>query len=330
MSCNRQFKDVIDNGEIISTAYTYLDYLDLSIENYEFSGWSTDPNSTNIEFDNINRDYYKPTENITLYPVYTKYYDLIVTYSCEGRDSFMDNISIPVYVNHNNTAISLVGKDTPYLEYQIKDFDWTQTDAKFLGWSFADNDDLEEDESNEEDDSDNNDGNNDNDQNNNNESNKKSYFAGDIILIENIQEQTYFTLFAIIKQPEIIKVTITINDEEIEKNCLEGDKFELITPEEIEGKEFKHWSVNNKTYLSGETITLTSNTEIVAVYKGENDDLDNNGGNNGNQNNDSEKGSKTGLVIIIVIASIVAIAGAVVAVVILKKKKSTNPSKSKK
>ena len=105
------------------------------------------------------------------------------------------------------------------------------------------------------------------------------------------------------KQPEIIKITITIEEEEIEKNYLEGDQFELITPEAVEGKVFKHWSVNNKTYSAGETITLTSNTEIVAIYVNENDIT--------NNNNNTKSGSKTGIIIVIVIVSCVVIAGAV-------------------
>ena len=319
MSCDRQFKDVISDGDIYSTAYTNLEYLDLINENSSFYGWSTSPDSTNQVFGLFNESSFRPTENTSLYPIYYMNFILNIVYACEGRENEIKTKMVPVYTNHDSSVITVLSTESSYYKYIVEDIEWTINNNNFLGWSFAINDDFSED--NNEDDNENLE---DNENNDDGTENQNIYFAGDEVIIENITEETTFTLYAILKQPDIIKVTININNEEIEKDCLEGDLFELITPEEIEGKEFKHWSVNNKIYSPGETITLTANTEIIAIYKGDNDNNDKDNNNNNNPNN----GSKIGIIIATIIVSCVVIAGITVICVIIIKKK--NKVKTKK
>ncbi|MBQ8425881.1 MAG: hypothetical protein IJX17_07715 [Clostridia bacterium] len=310
--CDRTMPAKIENeGEIISIAGSDLEYVNL-ITNSNFYAWASQPNSTDVSFrfgQTLN-----PQDSMNFYPIYKKYFNIQVTYSCEDRLDIATDIKVPVYISYDQSTIKSQYTGENNYEYTIDDFDWTHSNDKFLGWSYA----LNKSNDNEE----------------NSLQDNKIYQAGDIVLIENLTDETFFNLIAILKQPELFTITYVINEIETEKLYLEGDIIELIDPQEIEGKVFKHWSVENKVYNSGDIITISSNTEIIAVYVDENNNKENN--NNDSNNNDSNnneninnqnstsqnaKKTKTGIIVLIVILSIVIISAGVVSIVIILKKK---------
>lgn len=299
MSCDRQFKKVTSEGEIIATNGSKLEFVDLILSNSEFYAWSSSSDSIDEIF-TLGESFY-PTENMKFYPVYQRFYNLNISYICEGRDDIYKTTSIYVYTNHDNSVIKVNSSNNTY-KYIIEDFEWTHNNDKFLGWSYATKDDFI------------------NVEENNNELPK--YFAGNEILIEDIKEENYITFFAILKQPEIITVTYISNNNEFEKNYLEGDIVTLDAPEEIEGKVFKHWSINSKNYNAGETVTLTSSTEIIAVYVNENENQENTNSNiNSNTQNIKDKKSNTGIIILVVVTTCIIITSLVITTILIFKKK---------
>jgi len=303
MSCDRQFKRVISEGEVLTTNGSELEYVDLIMNNPNFYAWASNPESLDVSF--RFGESFTPLENMNFYPIYQIYNETYITYSCEEIEDITYKLSNTYYTNYNNTIF-----DNNSFKYTILDFDWIQTNNKFLGWSLPISEDKESEEE------------------------PTKYFAGDEINIEINQEKTFITLYAILKQPEIITITYITNEVETEKLYLEGDIVKLDTPPEIEGKTFKHWSINNKSYNSGESITLTENTEIIAVYFGENEALKDNTNNNENNENNSEntnqnsknpnKKSRVGSIILIVVISILVIFICVLIILILLKKRKND------
>lgn len=106
---------------------------------------------------------------------------------------------------------------------------------------------------------------------------------------------------------KLFKVTINGNEEETISWHEFSDSFELKTCSAPAGKRLSHWIVNGVAYKVGETVDVTSDTSIIAIFE----DIP------------QPKKTNAGVIAAIVIIVIVVLAGGAVAVIFVMKRKKT-------
>ncbi len=109
---------------------------------------------------------------------------------------------------------------------------------------------------------------------------------------------------------KLFKVTVNANDEQAISWHEYAHSIILEECNAPEGKKLSHWDVNGVAYKAGDTVLVTEDTVITAVF-------------------DSNKLS-VGIIVLIVVLVVVAVAGvAVAAILIIKRKKPTEDTKKK-
>ena len=291
---NNQIKDKISDGEAQEPKYSTLNFnfLDINIDTGDnedsFLGWSYSKDSLDI----IKEAALVPETELTFYPVLETYvYFTVKLYSFPTNTAEILSDQTHIY-DVNKRFETKVNFDHSKYEMEILKFQigYSMTNPKFLGWIKIHSSDE---------------------------------IYKDFYTFENISKQNTVKLVSVYEENEVYTVTITASDLSVTYTILEGEEFELIEPEAIDGKTFKYYTCNGRNYNVGEKITIEENAEIVAVYKniGEEDNGDNNNNNsndNNNQPSNNESKSNKGLKIILIV-SITFVLTAIIAIILLAK-----------
>lgn len=166
------------------------------------------------------------------------------------------------------------------------------------------------------------------------EINGNRYYAG-----EKIKVTDAFTATAVVKssdevepEEEVFTVTVIKTVNGVQKSerykYSKNESFVLKTPEASLEKPFLHWLVDGNKFNAGDTIIITSNTTITAVYyesPEEKPDETPDNENTDNETTDSEQNknnNSTKIIIIVAVALTVIIGGSIIVWLIKKKREN--------
>ena len=148
-----------------------------------------------------------------------------------------------------------------------------------------------------------------------------------------------FTATAVVKssdevepEEEVFTVTVIKTINGVQKSerykYSKNESFVLKTPEASLEKPFLHWLVDGNKFNAGDTIIITSNTTITAVYyesPEEKPDETPDNENTDNETTDSEQNknnNSTKIIIIVAVALTVIIGGSIIVWLIKKKREN--------
>lgn len=277
------FKNVVDyitcqerirmsNGEIKNIEYDSIDFSKtptFDIEKTTFLGWSTSNSSFEIEFSE-SKSLFTPENETTFYPIFSfdMTFEIVVNVSGTYSTTWSDFKEVLTNFDFSKFNIETFEMKVGTSLYLDKE--------KFTGFIES-------------------------------SMPEKIYKTGETYTFSNLKKKNTVYFYTLLKDTEIFDVIVTSDSNTITYNVSSGEKFELKEPNTIEGKVFKHYTFNGKNYNIGDLITITSNSEIVAVYENENED---------NAINNTKTKNHTATIIVICI--ITAIAVAIIIFVLIK------------
>lgn len=119
-------------------------------------------------------------------------------------------------------------------------------------------------------------------------------------------------------------VTVKYSEENIQTYyVIPNESFVLSNCTAPEGKEFSHWDVSGKLFNAGDTVTITGDTEVTAVYKNKSNGNANTPTTPSNPTDGNGDISKTVIIVIVVVVVVLVVSSMLIAVIIAKKRKNS-------